>query len=188
MIDVPIGEVRSTRFLNISGRDYSLQTRFPDPLTGEERGYQNMRMEVYTGWVLARFWGPRTVWRDEVRTFLPTSSVAQKPSNKIRSYAPGSLMFATATASPATIFLGDVDEDALLGVDGLTDVQLVPQQIPGIGPPVFCLILQVTLAAMEATILRFTYQVTVLMNAGDRLEMPKEITLEPETIPTDSVL
>jgi hypothetical protein len=136
-----------------------------------------MRMEVYTGWVLPDFHTPNTVERQECRTFLPTAP------NKIRSYWQDSLVSATATVSPA-IVTHDEDVEVLFGVDGLTDVTLASQQFLGVGGAQNHLRLQVTLAGMNATILRFTYQVTILIRerGGD-----KDIPLQPGTVPTDPV-
>jgi hypothetical protein len=175
MINVPIENVLTPRHLSVAGQAGSLTTTVFGDNTGRPVGILGgVKMEVYTGWVLPNFHTPSTVAREDYRTFLPTAP------NKIRSYGQNNLVSATATVSPA-IVTHDEDVEVLFGVDGLTSVKLEPQQFLGFQGDQNCLRLQVTLAGMNATILRFTYQVTILME--DAGEGDKDMLLQPGTVP-----
>lgn len=166
---VPIRDVILPRHLSVGG---GLSTTVPTQ--GGELETFAARMEVYTGWVGVGFQvGGGSTSREEASTFLPVGQ------NKVKSYAEGSLLDVTVTASPA-VFADVEDEAAVVGIDGAPAVRLEPQTFPGVGGDQFCLVLRVALAALNATLHTFTYQVTVLTQ--ERSEFA-ELQLEPGARP-----
>jgi hypothetical protein len=152
-----IENVISPRYLNVSG---GLLTSMLDP-AGQQTTLP-VTMEVYTGVVgfLAPdgFGGGGRVRRDEVRIFLPFEAM------RVKAYSQVSFFDVTAMASVAA-YRGDEDE-ILATVDRVVSVRLEQQAFPGVGGSHMCLVMRANLAAMNADILRYTYQVTVLVNAG----------------------
>jgi len=78
----------------------------------------------------------------------------------VRSYPRDSIVDVTAMASLAT-FAGDEDEGIIAGVDNVLSVLLESQ------PFGECLVMRASLAALHATIYRYTYQVTLLVKEGE---------------------
>ena len=153
-VSVAIENVTDPLFLRVSD---GLKTRVPGA-DGQPTTF-SVAMEVYTGVVAPDFFGTDTnILQDEIRTFLPFEPM------KIKAYPRGSIKDVTATASLATI-TGAEDEAVLVGVDRVVSVQLESQANLG-----ECLVMRVELAALNAHILRYTYQVTLLVGEGAKIE------------------
>ena len=156
---VRIENVIDPRFLRISG---GLKTTVLNirnrPVT------LPVAMEVYTGVVVpflpGGFFGDDTTVRDRAMTFLPFKDMA------VRVYPRGSIKDVTATASPATISV-DEDEAFIGGVDTVASVQLEPQVFGGAKEP---LVMGADLAILNGSILRFTYQVTLLVDEAATID------------------
>ena len=149
-IPVPIENVEDARFLSVSG---GLKTQV---LAAGALTTFDVTMEVYTGVVLPVFSNiglHLSTRQDEFRSFLPFRSM------RVRSYPRDSIIDFTAMASLAT-FAGEEDEAVIAGVDNVVSVRLETQ------PFGECLVMRVLLAALNATIYRCTYQVTLLVRAG----------------------
>jgi hypothetical protein len=153
---VPIENVETPRFLSVSG---GLKTQ---GITAEgQLGTVPVTMEVYTGVVVPNF--SRTglninILRDEIRSFVPFVFM------RVKAYPRNSILDFTAMASPATIG-GEEDEAVIVGVDNVVpDTVLLESQPFG-----ECLVLRVSLAALNARIFRYTYQVTLLVREGARI-------------------
>jgi hypothetical protein len=147
---IPIDNVTSSRFLRVFD---SLKTQVLD--VNNRLTTFSVAMEVYTGVVEPDFFSISTnIFRDELRSFLPVRAMT------IKAYQPDSLVDSTAMATVATIS-GDQGKAVLVGIDRVVSVQLEPQANLG-----ECLMMRVELATLNAQILRYTYQVTVLVKEG----------------------
>jgi len=160
-VQVAIKHVLQPRFLVVLGALHTLKL----DAEGQEVDFSPVRMEVYTGWVVVSDTGfspgPGHLFRDEVRTFLPTEP------GRLRAYPEGSLMDHTVTAAPAAVNL-DEDEATLFAIDQAKSVALEPQHFDASNPDQedLCLVLRLDFAALNVSIHRFTYQVTLLFD-GD---------------------
>jgi hypothetical protein len=165
-ISVPIGDV--------------LQANHLGPVSGTglvvSRGRETIpvKLEVYTGWVQPGFRAGGSIAHEEVRTLLPLDN-----QRNLFTYQQNSLVDFTVTASPATI-APDEDEANLFGVDEAPSVALEPQSFSGVAGNPLCLVLRVVLAGLNVTFHRFTYQVTVLIDA--RIGTPP-IQIDPSERP-----
>src|SRR5215208_5726917 len=148
-MSIAIENVIAPRHLSVSGLDAARQqTTIP------------VTMEVYTGVVLpipgSGFYGLKTVFRDEVRTFLPFEAM------RVKAYSQVSFSDVTVMASVAA-HRGQGD-DVIAAVDKVVSVKLEQQSFPGVPGRQMCL------AAMHANIYRYTYQVTLLVDAGAEIK------------------
>lgn len=126
-------------------------------------------MEVYTGWVGVNFFGGGgTVHREEAVAFV------LRAPQLIQPYPEGStLLDVTVTAAPSST--GNVDDEANVAAVDDARVRLEPQQFPGFQGTPLCLVPRATVAAHHATVHGITYEVTVLTEARQDLEDPKQI-------------
>ena len=156
---VPIENVQNVRFLSVRG---GLKTQVKN--TAGNLVTIPVTMEVYTGVVLPDFGdvsGTGTeIFRDELRSFVPFEPMS------VKAYPHGSIKDVTAMASPAS-FAGEEDEAVIVGVDTVVSVKL---ELQGFGNQPECLVMRVSLAALNATIYRYTYQVTLLVEEGANIE------------------
>jgi hypothetical protein len=95
---------------------------------------------------------------------------------RVRAYPQDSIIDFTAKASLAS-FAGSEDEAVIVGVDNVSD-SMLPLESQPFGE---CLVLRVLLAALNATIFRYTYQVTLLVREGAKIVEPDR--LNAGTIP-----
>jgi hypothetical protein len=138
----------------VTSQNYLAFWSFGEPRIGDD---QLRKVEVYTGWVVLNFdGGDDVIRRDQIGSFLPTSS------GRVLQYE-HDLISTTVTVAPAII--ASPEDDVMFGVDDAF-VDLRDQGL-GSNPP-RALVLTTALAAMNATIVRFTYQVTVLAERSER--------------------
>jgi hypothetical protein len=170
MAGFSIGQVYEPRYLSIlggpqnqvvhiDGQTYptdphpALETWEPRTGTVESELVQ-VEMDVYTGVLLVGIPFGMSLHQVTMRTFLPVEP------GVVKDYSGSSLVDFTATASPAVVEPVE-DEATFYGVDGVPDVQIVPQpQL--VGDPE-CLEMSVAFAGQRVTFHRITYQVTVLV-------------------------
>jgi hypothetical protein len=177
-VKVPIGNVLEPRFLMIRDGDDKLETKIISG--GQETTVSPVRMEVYSAWVVVSDTGfsPALgdLFRGEVRTFLPTAP------RSLRTYPEGSLLARTVTASPAAVALDD-DEATFIAIDQAKSVELEPQHFDASHPADadFCLVLRLDFAALNVSIHRFTYHVTLLFSEGEEVQTdPRNISTIPD--------
>ena len=122
-----------------------------------------VKMEIYTGWVAVNFYvGDEGVRRAEVATFVLLDNQLIQP------YLDEDLLDVTVTAAPSSV--ADDDDEANVAAVDDASVELEPQSFPGVGGNPQCLILRATVAACNATVHAFTYQVTVLTRSREDLD------------------
>ena len=154
---VPIENVRTSRFLRVSG---GLKT---EKINAEgQRETFPVAMEVYTGVVVPDFSNTGlniSILQDEIRSFVPFEFM------RVKAYPHDSIIDFTAMASPATI-AGSEDEAVIVGVDNVPPNSVLLESQP-FGE---CLVMRASLAALNATIFRYTYQVTLLVKEGAQIQ------------------
>ena len=123
-------------------------------------------MEVYTGWVGVDFaGGGGSVHREEFVSFLCVSK------NTVQQYLKNDLLDFTVTVAPASV--ADDDDEANVAAVDDARVTLEPQSFSGVAGSPLCLVLRADVAALNATVHRITYQVTVLTRGTEALDTIK---------------
>jgi hypothetical protein len=146
--NVPAGDVTSPQHLAVYV--------FTDRTTNKRA-----KMEVYTGWVGVHFDG----LRQEFASFVLVQPGLIQP------YQADDLLDVTVTAAPSSV--ADDDDEANVAAVDFASVALEPQSFPSVGGTPHCLVLRATVAALNATVHAFTYQVTVLTKGREDIKPEK---------------
>jgi hypothetical protein len=88
----------------------------------------------------------------------------------IQPYQADDLLAVNVTAAPSSV--ADDDEANVAAVD-FASVALESQSLPSVGGTPHCLVLRATVAALNATVHAFTYQVTVLTKSREDIKAEK---------------
>jgi hypothetical protein len=133
-------------------------------------GDDRVRMEVYTGYVVVNYAVTDPLGHEDVVSFVPVSKETVQPYGEA-----GDILDITVTAAPSSVNVKDTE--SIAAVDS-ADVALEAQLIGGTAQR--CLVLKAKIAAGNANLIAFAYQVTVKSKTSD---LVNPIQLAPTKVP-----